>query len=180
MAVSLLSPGFKDCSLLSRCYFHGRQSLIFYKGFANNHLASDLQCAYHLCLIQSCVTKWCLNTSLEHCGYCNHRACLLASHGYLKLTRIRAMKQSEVTHIVMQWPGFLSFTFISLSLSYFPSFSFFSFYFHYHLPSPSLSLCTAGEDVCRHPGGVGEKSIVRVFEVFWKTSQGRRSCQGDR
>lgn len=26
----------------------------------------------------------------------------------------------------------------------------------------------------------GGKSIVRLFEVFWKTSQGRRSCQGDR
>lgn len=30
------------------------------------------------------------------------------------------MKQSEVTHIVMQWSGFSSFTFISASLFCFP------------------------------------------------------------
>lgn len=66
---------------------------------------------------------------------------------------------------------------------------FFSFYFHYHLPAPTLSLNTVGGRcmlVPRWRRGVGEgegggkKSIVRVFEVFWKTSQGRRSCQGDR
>lgn len=140
-------------------------------------------CIWSLCLNQSCVTKRCLNVSLAYRGCCNHCARLPASRAHLNLTRIGAMKQSEVTHIVMQWPAFFSFTFISLSFFYFPSF-FFSLTSLSTSTTTSLRpLCLAarwGEDVCRCPGGEGEKSIVRVFEVFWKTSQGRRSCQGDR
>lgn len=49
----------------------------------------------------------------------------------------------------MQWPGFFSFTFICVSLFYFPSFFFFllyfTFYFHYHLCAPSLSLRGGGK-----------------------------------
>lgn len=61
------------------------------------------------------------------------------------------MKQSEVTHIVMQWPGFFSFPFICRSLFYLPSFFllYFSFYFHYHLlPPVSLSVSVHGGGKC--------------------------------
>lgn len=60
------------------------------------------------------------------------------------------MKQSEVTHIVMQWPGFFCFTFISVSLFYFPSFFFSSsslLRFLLPLPPP----CTLS--VSLHGGG---------------------------
>lgn len=73
---------------------------------------------------------------------------VLASRGYLTLTRIGAMKQSEVIHIVMQWPGFFSFTFISLSLFYFPSF-FFSSSLLFLLPLPPPSTLS----VSLHGGG---------------------------
>lgn len=97
----------------------------------------------------------------------------------LKVTRIGAMKQSEVTHIVMQWRGFFFF-YLWVSFSIYPfCLLYFNFYFHYHLPAPSLSHARWGKMYAGAQVG-GEKSIVRVFEVFWETSQGRRSCQGDR
>lgn len=105
-------------------------------------------CIWSFCLIQSCVTKCCLNTWLAYCGCWNHCACVLSNHGYLKLTRTGAMKQSEVTHIVMQWPGFFSFTFISLSLFYFPSL-FFPSLLLFLLPLPPPSTLS----VSLHGGG---------------------------
>lgn len=102
-------------------------------------------CIWSLCLNQSCVTKRCLNVSLAYRGCCNHCARLPASRAHLNLTRIGAMKQSEVTHIVMQWPAFFSFTFISLSLFYFPSFFFPLLLFLLPLPPPSaLSVSLRG------------------------------------
>lgn len=111
-------------------------------------------------LNQSCATKCCLNAWLAYCGCSNHCACLLGSYGYLKLTRSGTMKQSEVTHIVMQWPGSFSFTFISLRLFY--------FLFFFFLTSLSTSTTTSlhplnlsarwGEDVCRCPGGEGGRN----------------------
>lgn len=39
---------FKDCSLLSRCHFHGQEPLIVHKGLTSNHLACHEQSAYDL------------------------------------------------------------------------------------------------------------------------------------
>lgn len=96
-------------------------------------------CIWSFYLNQSCATKCCLNAWLAYCGCSNHRACLLASHGYLKLTRSGTMRQSEVTHIVMQWP---SFSLLLLSLCVY-----LTFFFHFSSTTTSLHplrLCTVG------------------------------------
>lgn len=155
-----------------------QESLIVYKGFANNHLAKNVRCAYDLSIWLIHVSQSIVSTGNYHTvdAAITELVC-----SQLKVTRSGAMKQSEVTHIVMQRLLFL------LSQNLFFYLSFLSSLLHFLLPLPPLCTlsvsCTVGEDVCRCPGGGGGgggESIVRVFEVFWKTSQGRRSCQGDR
>lgn len=135
-------------------------------------------CIWSFYLNQSCATKCCLNAWLAYCGCSNHCACLLASHGYLKLTRSGTMKQSEVTHIVMQWPIFFSFTFISLRLFYFFFLFYFSFYFHYHFPPPSLSLCTVGRRCMPVPRWRGGEINSKAVWSFLKDFPGKTLLSG--
>lgn len=143
----------------------GQESLIVYKGFANNHLAKNVRCAYDLSICLIHVSQSIVSTRNYHTV---DAAITVLVCSQLKGTRSGAMKQSEVTHIVMQWRGF----FFLLSQSLFFYLSFLSSLLHFLLPLlPPCTLsvsCTVGEDVCRCPGGEGggEKSIVRVFEVF--------------
>lgn len=95
----------------------------------------------------------------------------------LKVTRSGAMKQSEVTHIVMQWWGFFFF-YLWLSLSFYPfCLLYFNFYFHYHLPAPSVS-CMVGEDVCRCPGGEGGEINSEGVWSFLKDFPGKTVLSG--
>lgn len=133
-------------------------------------------CIWSCCLNQSCAAKCRLNLWLTYCGCSNHCACLFASHGYLKLTRIGTMKQSEVTHIVMQWPGFSSFTFISLRLCYF---LFLPFYFHYRFtPPPSPSLSAVGRRCMPVPRWRGGEINSEAVWSFLKDFPGKTLLSG--
>lgn len=173
----LLLLEFKDCCLFQGVTSVGQESLIVYKGFANNHLAKNVRCAYDLSIWLIHVSQSLISTRNYHTV---DAAITVLVCSQLKVTRSGAMKQSEVTHIVMQWRGF-SFFYLRVFLSIYPfCLLYFTLYFHYHLPAPSLSHARWGKMYAGAQVERGEKSIVRVFEVFWKTSQGRRSCQGDR
>lgn len=159
-------------------FFHavtsvGQESLILYKGFADNHLAKNVGCAYDLSI-------WLIHVSQSIVSMRNYHtmdaAITVLVCSQLKVTRSGAMKQSEVTHIVMQWRGFFFF-YLWVSFSIYP---FCLLQFLLLLPPPcTLSVsCTVGEDVCRCPGGGGGEINSEGVWSFLKDFPGKTLLSG--
>lgn len=113
----------------------------------------NVRCAYDLSI-------WLIHVSQSIVSMRNYHttdAAITALVGsQLKVTRSGAMKQSEVTHIVMQWRGFFFF-YLWVSFSIYP---FCLLYFNFYFPQPPP--CT----LCFMHGG-GRCMPVPRWRVEW-------------
>lgn len=148
----LLLLEFKDyCLLFSCCYICGPKIFDSLQRLHRQSLGKRMYAVHMIFLFDSFM---CHKASFQ-CVITIPRM-LQSLRSQLKVTRSGAMKQSEVTHIVMQWRGFFFF-YLWVSFSVYP---FCLLYFNFYFPLPPL--CT----LCFMHGG-GRCMPVPRWRVEW-------------